>query len=116
MQVAAAWSRGLEIAGARKGKRGPVRRAEVGRSSQEPRNVLGDHVEYLAGGVAPGDALGIGREARQVAVPSGRELAALHLIDLGGALGELAAVGGKERLPPRASASRPRADGGREWV
>src|SRR5215510_3479733 len=114
MQVAAAWSRGLEIAGARKRKRGPVRRAEVGRSSQEPRNVLGDYVEYLAGGVAPGDALGIGREARQVAVPSGRELAALHLIYLGGEIGELAAVVGKERLPPRARGRPARADAGIE--
>src|SRR5262245_15054653 len=114
MQVAAAWSRGLEIAGARKGKRGPVRRGEVGRSSQEPRNSLCDHSKYLAGVFAPGDALGIGREARQVTVPSGRELAALHLIDLGGEIGKLAAVVGKERLPPRARGSPARADAGIE--
>src|SRR5262249_2080205 len=69
------------------------------RTTDQPRNVPGQRVQYLAGGVASGDAPWVGREARQVAVPSRWQLAALHLFDLGSELGELRAVGGKKFMP-----------------
>ena len=47
----------------------------------------------------PGDSLWVRRETRQVAIPARRQLAPLHLIDLGGELRELFAIAGEKRLP-----------------
>src|SRR3712207_7071283 len=55
-----------------------------------------EHVQHLAGRIAPGDALRVGRKDRQVAIPSVGELAALHPIDLGRKLRELSAVSRSE--------------------
>ena len=46
-------------------------------------------VEHLAGGVARGHALGVGREGRQVLVPALGQLAVLHPVELVGQLGVL---------------------------
>ena len=109
MEIAAAGTAGLEVARAGELQRRLVRRAEVGRAAQEPGNVLGEHVQHLARGVAAGDALGVGREARQVAVPARGQLAPLHLVDLGGELRELLR-GSRRRAPPSARrAAAPRA-------
>src|SRR5262249_32241611 len=77
-------------------------------AAEEPGNVLRQHVQHLARGVASGDALEISRKGRQVAIPSRGKLAPLHLLDLGGELRELPAVVGKERLPaaPRIGPAR----------
>src|SRR4029450_3811102 len=108
MEIAAAGTAGLEVAGAGELQRRLVRRAEVRRTAGEPGDVLGEDVQHLARSVTAGDALGIGLEARQVAVPSLGQLAPLHLVDLGGEFRELLAVVGEERLPapPRPRAAR----------
>ena len=116
MQVPAAGTAGLEVAGAREFQRRLVRGAEVRRAADEPGDVLGEHVEHLARGVAPGDALGVGREDRQIAVPAGRQLAPLHLVDLVRELGELLAVVGEELVPARARLGAARADAGIEML
>ena len=87
-----------------------VRRPEVGRAAEEPGHVLREHVEHLARGVAPGDALRVGRKDRQVAVPAVRQLAPLHLLDLGGELRDTSrGSAAKSSVPRRARASAPRA-------
>jgi hypothetical protein len=87
---------------------GLVRRPEVGRAAQEPGDVLRQHVQHLARGVAPGDALGIGGKDGQVAIPSRGQFAPLHLVDLGRELGKLGPVGGEKlpSIPRRLGAAR----------
>src|SRR5262249_25456283 len=99
MEIPASRRRGLEIVGAGELQGCLGRRPQIRRTTDQPRNVPGQRVQYLAGGVASGDAPWVGREARQVAVPSRWQLAALHLFDLGSELGELRAVGGKKFMP-----------------
>ena len=53
---------GLEIARAGEGQAWSCSRGRDRRASEEPGNVLGQNVQHLAGGVTPGDALGIGGE------------------------------------------------------
>src|SRR5207302_2473420 len=60
---------------------------------------LRQRVQHLARGFAAGDALGVGRTDRQVAVPPGRQLAPLHLVDLGRELGVLIPVGAEKLCP-----------------
>ena len=85
------------------------RRCEVGRAAEEPGNVLGEHVQHLARGVAAGDALGIRREARQVAVPVLRAArAAASGRSRWRAPGMLRRVVGEQRLPVAARAAAPR--------
>ena len=72
---------GLEIAGALVGQGGLVRRAEIRRAAEEPGDVLREHVQHLAGCLAPRDAFRVGRKDGEIAVPTGREFAPLHLVD-----------------------------------
>src|ERR1700730_14502172 len=90
-----------------------VRRAEIRRAAEEPGDVLREDVEHLARGVPSGYALRIRREDRQVAVPTGRELAPLHLVYFRRELGKRALVGSKELRPPppRLRAARSHAGG-----
>src|SRR5262245_37254102 len=74
----------LEMAGAFVSKQGLVRWAEVGRSAQEPRDVLRQNVEHFARGFASSDALWVRRKYGQIAIPAIREFTPLHLFDLGG--------------------------------
>src|SRR5262245_45281997 len=99
MQIAPRGRLGFEVPCTLKLQECPVGWPEVGGAAQEPRDVLGEHVEYLARGVATGDPLGIRRKARQVSVPARGQLAPLHLDDLGGEYRMLVAVGSKQRLP-----------------
>src|SRR5262249_19669043 len=91
-----------------------VRRTEVRRPAEEPRDVLREHVEDFAGGVAAGDALGISREDGKVAIPSRGEVAPLHQIDLVRELGIRGAVRRQELGPPAARGSAARTDPGGE--
>src|SRR5262249_17634044 len=61
-----------------------------------------------------GDALGICRKHRQVAIPACRQISLLHLIDLFRKLGILLAVRREERRPPASSGGAARPDTGRE--
>src|SRR5262249_32296831 len=114
MQILAARSVRLETAGALIGQGGFVRRCEVCRAAQQPGDVLGEHVQHLAGRVTPGESFRIGRERGEVAIPTGGQLAALHLIDLGCERGKLRSVGREELGPFFASFRAPLADAGSE--
>src|SRR5262245_31060305 len=116
MKVATFGCLGFEVAGALEFEERLGGRPKVRRAAQEPGDVLGEHVQDLAGGVAPGDAFGVRREARQVAVPRRGQLTPLHLVDLGGELGELPLVGGELPLPLLARRSAASADAGVELL
>src|SRR3989442_8696230 len=113
MQVLTAGLRRLEAPGALVRQGGLVRRPQVGRPSEEPWDVLCEHVEHLARRVAARDALGIRREDGKVPIPSLRQLSPLHLIDLGRELRVGGAIGPEEIGPPASScgAARPDARG-----
>ena len=64
----------------------------------------------------PANALGVGREHGKVAVPSGGQFAALHLVDLGGEFRVLAPVGPEEFRPPAAGLRPPGPHSGREML
>src|SRR5439155_14953191 len=83
MQGLAAPAPGLEASRALVGQGRLVRRPEVRRAAEQPRDVLSKHVEHLARGLPAGDAFGIRREDGEVAIPPRRQVSSLHLIDLG---------------------------------
>ena len=70
VQVPAARAGGLEISGAGERQRRLVRRAEVGRATEEPRDVLREDVQHLARGLPSRHTLRIGREHGEVRDPS----------------------------------------------
>src|SRR4030095_5386132 len=82
MEILTAWGPGLEASRALVRQGGLVRRPEVRRAAEQPRDVLREHVEHLARSAPAGDALGIRREDGEIAIPSLRQVASLHLIDL----------------------------------
>src|SRR5580704_13186950 len=114
MQVAAEPVLGAVIAGALEGHAGLGRGREVGGAADQPRNIRRDLVEDLAGRVAAGDALRIGREYRDVLVPAGGELALLDGLALCGELRVLGLVAGEQRLPVGARFLAARAEIGGE--
>src|SRR5262249_62020257 len=73
--------------------------AESRRSTEQPGNVLGKNIEDLTGGIAPGDAFRIGRKNRQALIPSPRQLALLHQVDLVCELRIFRAISRKELAP-----------------
>ena len=93
VQIPAAARARLEVAGALEGQDRLVRGTEIRRAAEQPGDVLRQHVEHFPRGVAPRDAFGIGRKDGQTAIPSGRQLTALHQIDLGRKLRIFRAVG-----------------------
>src|SRR5215470_1770237 len=97
MQVPALGAVGLEIS--RAGQVGLVRRREVPRTAEKPWDVLRKHIQHLARGFATRDTFRVGRENGEIAVPSGRKLAALNLVDLGGELGVFGPIVFKSRGP-----------------
>ncbi len=114
MQVAPAERARFEVAGALEGQQRLVRRAEVGRAAHEPRDILREHVEHLAGSIAARDALGVGREGRQALVPSLRQLAPLHQVDLGREPRIARPVDLKQLVPACMGLGATRADSGGE--
>ena len=117
MQIPAAGVVGLEIAGAGEFERGPVRGPEIGRAAQEPGDVLRKHVEHLArrrrGRRCPWRSAG--KTGRLRSHPVG-QLAALHLVDLGGEIGILRAIAGEQRLPADRALRRRAPDAGGEML
>ena len=71
--------------------------------------LLREDVQHLPRRVAAGDALGIGRKLRQIAIPAGGQLAPLHLVDLARLLRIFFAVGGEEFGPLPDARAAPRA-------
>src|SRR5262249_36217826 len=112
MEIPASRAFSLEISRTSEFEGGLVRGPEVRRAAEEPGNVLGQHIQHLARGVAAGDAFGIRWKGRQVAIPTRRHRAHLHLLDLGAELRELLTVVGKEPLPSAVRLSAPRANAG----
>ena len=99
VQIPAAGAGGLEISGACEGQRRLVRRTEVGRATQEPRDVLREDVQNLARGLPARQPLRVGREHREVTVPALRQLTSLHPIDLRRQIRVLGSVRGEELRP-----------------
>src|SRR5262249_13848604 len=82
----------LEISGASKGQGGLVRWSKISRAAEEPRDVLGEHIQCLARSVAPGNSLCVGREDREIMVPTGWQVPPLHQLDLVRQLGVLCSI------------------------
>src|SRR5207237_3112277 len=85
-----------------------VRRSASRRSPEEPGNVLSKNVQCLARRVPSRDPLGIGWKDGKVAIPTGRQFAPLHQLDLVSELGIFRSISGEEfgPLPPRISPAR----------
>src|SRR6266404_1502890 len=114
MEVLSARITSLEVSRAFIGKSSLIRRSEVGRTSEEPGNILSQNVERFAGSVSPRDPFRIGWEGRKVAVPVGGKLAPLHQFDLSRVIGVLSSINSKEFRPLPSSFSAARANTGRE--
>ncbi len=114
MQVLPAWVVGLEASRARVRQGGLVRRPQIRRAPEKPGDVLREHVEHGSRGLSPGEALRVGRKDGEVTVPSGGQLAPLHLVDLGreGRVG--GPIGREELGPPTPGLRATRADPGCE--
>src|SRR5262249_43556310 len=104
---------GLEAARALVRQGRLVGRAEVRRAAEEPRNVLRQYIEDLGRRIPAGNALRVGRKHGQVPIPAGRQVASLHLLDLGGELRMRGPVRREECRPlaSRRGAARPDAGG-----
>src|SRR5262249_56081560 len=70
VEVAATVAAGLEVSRALEGHARLGGGGEVGGAADEPGYLLGDRVEHLGRGLAPGQALGVGGEDRDVLVPA----------------------------------------------
>src|SRR5262249_60669247 len=82
MEIPAAGSVRLEVSGAIKYKGRLVRRPEIRRPAEQPRDILREDIEDLARGIASGDALRIGRKNGKLGIPSGRQFTSLHQVNL----------------------------------
>src|SRR5258708_119372 len=56
--------------------------SEIGGAADQPRNILSQSIQHLGGRVTAGQALGIGREYRQILVPALWKLATLHALQM----------------------------------
>src|SRR6516164_61628 len=83
-------------------KSGLVGRTKIRRPSDQPWNVLREHVQDLARCVSTCHAFRVCRKDGKVTVPSLRQLALLHLVDFGGQFGELGTIVSEELCPPSA--------------
>src|SRR6266850_7557637 len=92
MKIPAAVIVALEIAGSLESQLDLGRGREVGGAAEQPRQTRRDRIQHLSGGVAAGDALGIGGECGNVFVPLLGEIAPLHALTLIGELRIGAAV------------------------
>src|SRR5215469_8242648 len=102
VQILSARSVRLEISGSIEGQQGFVRRTEISGATQEPGNILREHVQRFPRSVASSDAFGVGRKHGQVPIPSGRKLAPLHEFNLKREIRKLGAVR-PEHLGPLAT-------------
>src|SRR4030095_4458815 len=82
MQVLATRAFSLKISGPRKLQSCLVRWSEVGRTADEPRNILCQHIQHLARSIPPGNALSVGRKNWEITIPPYWEPPPLHELDL----------------------------------
>src|SRR5215475_11692770 len=73
--------------------------AKISRSADQPRHILGEYVKDLAGAFARRDTLSIRRKRGQILVPTVRQFATLHPIDLIRELRKLFSVIRKKLVP-----------------
>src|ERR1051325_3024857 len=99
MEISAARTGGLEMPRSLEGQGGLVRRPEIGRSTEEPGDILREYIQDLARGLAPGDPFWVSREDRKVAVPARRQFATLNQIDLVREFGKFGPISA-EKLGP----------------
>ncbi len=78
MQVLTVGAVRLEVSGSGERQSGLVRWPEIRRAAEEPRDVLGKHIQYLSRRVPPSDSLCIGRKNREIMVPPGWQFPPLH--------------------------------------
>src|SRR5215510_7071735 len=83
VQVLAAGRVSLKVPGAFVVERCLIRWTEVRGATKEPGNILRKNIEHFARCVSTRDALWVGGKDWKVAVPASRQLALLHLLDLG---------------------------------
>ena len=81
VQIASRGSGGLKIARAFELERGLVRSRQIGRSANQPRNVLRQRIEHFTRTLAGRNTLGIGGKCREVIVPACRQFVVLHLAE-----------------------------------
>src|SRR5439155_17677823 len=91
----------FEIAGALERQSCLGRGRQVSGAAEQPGKPAGNGVEHLAARVAGGQALGVGREGRDLGVPALGEAARAEAVELAGLVGIGAAVGGQLLVPPR---------------
>src|ERR1043166_899141 len=101
MQVAARERARLDVARSVKLERGLGRGVEIGGAANEPRVARPDRIEDLAAGLAGSKPVRVGREARHLGVPAGRQFAPLHRFELRGEAGMAAAIGFEPLSPLR---------------
>src|SRR5262249_59475681 len=94
--------------------RGLIRWREVRRAAKEPRDILRKDVEHFARCISTGDALWLGGKDWKVAVPTGRQLSLLHLLDLSRQLGIIFTIRDEEFCPFLPSVTTALADSCRE--
>src|SRR5262245_37044730 len=99
VQVLACGCGSLEVPGALVVERGLIGWPEVRRAAKEPRDILRKDVEHFTRCVSTCDALWVGGKAGKVAIPAGRQLSLLHLLDLGRQLGIGFTIRGEESRP-----------------
>src|SRR5438094_10572545 len=99
VQVLASRRGSLEVPGTLVGERGLIRWSKVRGAAKEPRNILRKNIEHFARCVSTCDTLWIGRKHWKVAVPAGRQLALLHLLDLNRELWIFFTICGEEFRP-----------------
>src|ERR1700751_3179459 len=116
MQILTTGVIGLKISGALVLQRRLVRRTEIGRSAQKPRNILRQNGEHLAGSFAASDTLWISRKSRQILIPSLRQLPALHEINIVGQFGIFNRVRGEHISPLAARFRTARTDARHEML
>jgi hypothetical protein len=116
MHVAPARRRPTEIAGAFERETSLGRRCEICGAADEPRYVARDRVLNFRGGFSTPEALRVGLERRQVAVPAAGQVAPLHPIELVRELRVIASIAGQHRRPRLAELTAACADAATEVI
>src|SRR5215471_11534706 len=79
----------LEVSGAIKSETRFGGWSEIGSATDEPGNIFGHGIQHLGRRLTSGQPLGIGRESRQVLVPTCWQFAALHQTQVFGQRGKI---------------------------
>src|SRR6266516_1325401 len=100
----------LKIATSFEGQASFSRGRQIGRTADQPGDIFGDGIEYLAGGFAAGDPLWIRLKCWQVTIPAIWKLTTLHSVEMIGQFGVALFIGIKQVVPRAAKFSAALAD------